>query len=241
MQLPLASLLPSRQQPQRPQQLQQQGAPPLTVEDDGDSVCIRSSSGWELRFSQATGGLASWTDGSGRQLLAAPLSLCFYRAPTDNDRGGSGGSSYAARWVGSSTSVVLAGTHVSCSWRQSQSRLIVCALRVLDTQHASALCVLKHLTTRLPPTMPAQVEGGRARSPRHRSLHRSPAAPHHPRRQRASRVQLPAAAGRAAGRGCCGGGRGGRGSGRGGWLCLTVLCELLTAGGVVPGADQAWD
>lgn len=116
VQLPLTGLLPPQRQPQ-PQRPQQQGTPPLSVEDEGDSICIRSSrDGWELRFSQATGGLASWTDGSGRQLLAAPLSLCFYRAPTDNDRGGSGGSSYAARWVGSGTGVAWAGTHVGCFW-----------------------------------------------------------------------------------------------------------------------------
>jgi hypothetical protein len=36
---------------------------------------------------------------SGRPLLAAPLEPCFFRAATDNDRGGSQGSSYAARWV----------------------------------------------------------------------------------------------------------------------------------------------
>ncbi|KAG2426464.1 hypothetical protein HXX76_011694 [Chlamydomonas incerta] len=32
-------------------------------------------------------------------LLAAALEPCFFRAATDNDRGGSGGSSYAGRWV----------------------------------------------------------------------------------------------------------------------------------------------
>ncbi len=35
----------------------------------------------------------------GCELLAAPLEPCFFRAATDNDRGGSGGSSHAARWV----------------------------------------------------------------------------------------------------------------------------------------------
>lgn len=34
----------------------------------------------------------------GAALLARPLAPCFFRAATDNDRGGSGGSSYAARW-----------------------------------------------------------------------------------------------------------------------------------------------
>lgn len=61
-------------------------------------MTVTGAAGWELRFDAASGGLASWTDSTGQQLLAAPLSACFYRAPTDNDRGGSGGSSYAARW-----------------------------------------------------------------------------------------------------------------------------------------------
>jgi beta-galactosidase len=34
-----------------------------------------------------------------REMLSLPVSPCFWRACTDNDRGGSGGSSYAARWV----------------------------------------------------------------------------------------------------------------------------------------------
>ena len=99
VQLLLNGLLPLQERPV-PERPQQRGLPPLTVQADEDSVCISSAAGWSLRFSQAAGGLVSWTDGSGRQLLAAPLSLCFYRAPTDNDRGGSGGSSYTARWVG---------------------------------------------------------------------------------------------------------------------------------------------
>ena len=99
VQLPLSGLLPLQERPV-PERPQLQDLPPLTVQADDGSVCISSAAGWSLRFSQAAGGLVGWTDGSGRQLLAAPLSLCIYRAPTDNDRGGSGGSSYTARWVG---------------------------------------------------------------------------------------------------------------------------------------------
>ena len=44
-----------------------------------------------------TGRINSYTV-NGEEILAAPLHPCFYRAPTDNDRGGSGGTSYAARW-----------------------------------------------------------------------------------------------------------------------------------------------
>ncbi|GMH38332.1 hypothetical protein BSKO_06216 [Bryopsis sp. KO-2023] len=36
---------------------------------------------------------------SGRQLINGKIWPCFYRAPTDNDRGGAQGTSYASRWV----------------------------------------------------------------------------------------------------------------------------------------------
>ena len=42
------------------------------------------------------GALCTWALG-GHQLLAQPLTPCLFRAPTDNDRGGSGGTSYVAR------------------------------------------------------------------------------------------------------------------------------------------------
>ena len=49
-----------------------------------------------LQVNCRTGELVSWMVG-GKQLLQAPLGPCFFRAPTDNDRGGSGGTSYLDR------------------------------------------------------------------------------------------------------------------------------------------------
>lgn len=74
-------------------------APPQTAQDGGGSITVTGGSGqgWSMRFDSATASLTAWTDAQGQQLLAAPLAPCFYRAPTDNDKGGSGGSSYAAR------------------------------------------------------------------------------------------------------------------------------------------------
>ncbi|GFR49336.1 hypothetical protein Agub_g11298 [Astrephomene gubernaculifera] len=46
-----------------------------------------------------SGGSGCGGIGSGVSLLAAPLQPCFFRACTDNDRGGFCGGSYAARWV----------------------------------------------------------------------------------------------------------------------------------------------
>ena len=51
----------------------------------------------ELSIDLDTGDLVSFQVGH-LQLLEKPLNVCLYRAPTDNDRGGSGGKSYAARW-----------------------------------------------------------------------------------------------------------------------------------------------
>lgn len=100
-QLPLAGLLPAPAAQQAAAAQHQQGAaaaPAATVQQGADGVTVSGAAGWALRFEAGAAGLASWTAADGRQLLAAPLAPCFYRAPTDNDKGGSGGSSYAARW-----------------------------------------------------------------------------------------------------------------------------------------------
>ena len=46
------------------------------------------------------GDITSYTVGD-VEILQKPMHVCLYRAPTDNDRGGSGGKSYAARWKAS--------------------------------------------------------------------------------------------------------------------------------------------
>lgn len=51
-----------------------------------------------FRVCPSTGALVSFCDPDLGELLASPLVPCLYRAPTDNDRGGSGGTSHAARW-----------------------------------------------------------------------------------------------------------------------------------------------
>jgi len=114
VQLPLAGLLPSasstrqqEHQQQPPQRQQAEGLPGLAVEQADGALCVEcrqlGGASCRLTFDQATGGLTCWQvdvgadGGAGRELLAAPVAPCFYRAATDNDRGGSGGSSYTAR------------------------------------------------------------------------------------------------------------------------------------------------
>lgn len=50
-----------------------------------------------VTISGSSGCVVSYRAGA-TELLTAPVTPCFYRAATDNDRGGSGGASYAARW-----------------------------------------------------------------------------------------------------------------------------------------------
>jgi beta-galactosidase len=78
---------------------------PTTRDDDDDdaggrgfTVLAAADGSASIRFDPFSGSLVSYVAG-GRELLAAPLAPCLYRAATDNDRGGSGGTSYAARWV----------------------------------------------------------------------------------------------------------------------------------------------
>jgi len=49
-----------------------------------------------LQVDNSTGEVVKWSVG-GRSLLAHPLGPLLMRAPTDNDRGGSGGTSYLDR------------------------------------------------------------------------------------------------------------------------------------------------
>eukprot|EP00887_Chlorella_sp_A99_P002901 scaffold6.g2901.t1 len=94
-----------------------QAHPQLAVSRDeggGATVAVASADGSFAAAVDARGLLASLQAG-GRELLAAPVQPCFYRAPTDNDRGGSGGSSYAVRWkaAGLDRLEIVAGSGVT--------------------------------------------------------------------------------------------------------------------------------
>jgi beta-galactosidase len=91
MQLPISVI-------DSPQQQQQQCGPPLTVttSPEGD-IILKGNDGLVVSVSKLTGCIAAVQ--KGQQLLLQGMLPCFMRATTDNDRGGSGGSSYAARWA----------------------------------------------------------------------------------------------------------------------------------------------
>ena len=65
----------------------------------GTCVCVLTGEkGLKVVISGSTGCISEWHM-AGQSLLAEPVTPCFFRACIDNDRGGTGGRSYASRSV----------------------------------------------------------------------------------------------------------------------------------------------
>jgi beta-galactosidase len=94
-----------RRQLQLPDHAQLAVSPPapepadrVTVTEASTTFSLAAGPQFEVTISKVTGLICGLRAG-GEDLLAAPLEVCLFRAPTDNDRGGSEGTSYAARWL----------------------------------------------------------------------------------------------------------------------------------------------
>ncbi|KAK9814513.1 hypothetical protein WJX72_007158 [[Myrmecia] bisecta] len=70
---------------------------PLALTEQGDAIRISGANGMQMEVSREEGCIRQWQLGD-RRLLAQSITPAFFRAPTDNDRGGAGGRSYASRW-----------------------------------------------------------------------------------------------------------------------------------------------
>ncbi|XP_010554482.1 PREDICTED: uncharacterized protein LOC104824194 [Tarenaya hassleriana] len=68
----------------------------ITSEMLDDSIKINQQNSWELTVNVRTGAIESWKV-QGVTLMNRGILPCFWRAPTDNDKGG-GDSSYYSRW-----------------------------------------------------------------------------------------------------------------------------------------------
>lgn len=69
----------------------------VNVEDSPNQLAITWPNGSSAVLDKQRGVISSWKDSNNAELLIHPLDLCFYRAPTDNDKGGDL-LSYAAQW-----------------------------------------------------------------------------------------------------------------------------------------------
>ncbi|XP_027356698.1 uncharacterized protein LOC113866018 isoform X2 [Abrus precatorius] len=68
----------------------------LVAETQGDTIKVSQQDIWDITFNTKTGLVESWKV-KGVNVMEKGILPCFWRAPTDNDKGG-GVSSYLSRW-----------------------------------------------------------------------------------------------------------------------------------------------
>ncbi|XP_020264636.1 uncharacterized protein LOC109840411 isoform X1 [Asparagus officinalis] len=89
--------------------------PALFPECVGDTITISKESFWEIRINTRTGTIENWKV-EGCLLTNHDILPCFWRAPTDNDKGG-GQNSYASKWKASFLDTLTFRTE-NCSIKQ---------------------------------------------------------------------------------------------------------------------------
>ncbi|KAJ0046595.1 hypothetical protein Pint_05265 [Pistacia integerrima] len=72
------------------------GGAVIRHETIGDTILVSHQNDWEIKFDIQTGAVESWKV-NGVPVMNKGIFPCFWRAPTDNDKGG-GESSYYSRW-----------------------------------------------------------------------------------------------------------------------------------------------
>ncbi|KAI4332992.1 hypothetical protein L6164_017850 [Bauhinia variegata] len=72
------------------------GGTTLHAETRGDTITVRQKGLWDMILNIKTGTIDSWKV-EGVDIMSKGILPCFWRAPTDNDKGG-GSASYLSRW-----------------------------------------------------------------------------------------------------------------------------------------------
>ncbi|XP_062208106.1 uncharacterized protein LOC133909612 isoform X2 [Phragmites australis] len=70
---------------------------PLISEHVGDSVIISKNKAWQIKVNSQLGTIDSWKVNN-VELMSKGIFPCFWRAPTDNDKGGFYTKPYASKW-----------------------------------------------------------------------------------------------------------------------------------------------
>ncbi|CAA0808961.1 glycoside hydrolase family 2 protein [Striga hermonthica] len=68
----------------------------FATEINNDFIEVKNQNLWEIKFNRKTGAIDSWKV-SGVPVMSKGILPCFWRAPTDNDKGGES-QSYLSRW-----------------------------------------------------------------------------------------------------------------------------------------------
>ncbi|KAK1279060.1 hypothetical protein QJS04_geneDACA016592 [Acorus gramineus] len=93
----------------------------LGVECLNDTITVSKQNFWEININTQTGTIESWKV-DGRSLTSKGMIPCLWRAPTDNDNGGSP-NSYACRWRASSIDNMFYHTE-SCSLQKLSDQVV---------------------------------------------------------------------------------------------------------------------
>ncbi|XP_059651992.1 uncharacterized protein LOC132299418 isoform X1 [Cornus florida] len=91
----------------------------------GDTIKISQQNFWEIKFNSRTGGFESWKV-EGFPVMYEGIVPCFWRAPTDNDKGG-GADSYLSKWKAAHLDNVFFLTE-SCSIQNKTDNLVKIAV-----------------------------------------------------------------------------------------------------------------
>ncbi|KAI3445135.1 hypothetical protein Pfo_001800 [Paulownia fortunei] len=90
-----------------------------------DSIEVKSPNLWEIKFNKQTGAIESWKV-DGVLVMSEGILPCFWRAPTDNDKGGEA-ESYLSKWKGAKLNNLTFVTE-SCTVLNVSDNLVKIAL-----------------------------------------------------------------------------------------------------------------
>ncbi|XP_016484658.1 uncharacterized protein LOC107805179 [Nicotiana tabacum] len=96
-----------------------------------DMIKVGQNNWWELKFNKRTGGIEGWKV-KGVSVMNKGIYPCFWRAPTDNDKGG-GPLSYLSRWKAANLDKVIF-VNKSCSIESMNSHKV----KISATYHGIA-------------------------------------------------------------------------------------------------------
>ncbi|KAK6163058.1 hypothetical protein DH2020_002899 [Rehmannia glutinosa] len=99
-----------------------------------DSIEVKNQNLWEIKFNKQTGAIESWKV-AGVPVMSKGILPCFWRAPTDNDKGGET-ESYLSKWKGAKLNN-LTFTTESCTVLNASDNLVKIAVVYLGMPSGS--------------------------------------------------------------------------------------------------------
>lgn len=105
----------------------------FSTEITEDAIKVSNHKLWEIKFNKCTGAIDSWTV-EGTQVMQKGILPCFWRAPTDNDKGGES-DSYLSRWKAANLDAVSFLTESCTIGNKTDSLLEVAVVYLGEVKH----------------------------------------------------------------------------------------------------------